>query len=102
MLLDDFIRTLSPEEIAKLRGAELSPRRKEVLELFVGYRDKILPPTEQLTKELDLTQTNLYRQTSALLQDCYQVLSENELDALRLLHESFSISTFLMKWDGLR
>ena len=74
MLLDDFIRTLSPEEIAKLRSADLSPRRKEVLKIFIAYRDKELPATEQLTKELDLTRTNLYRQASALLQDCYQVV----------------------------
>lgn len=101
MLLDDLIRTLSPEEVTLLRDADLSPRRKAVLEAFIECRDKELPPTEQLTKELDLTRTNLYRQTSALLQDCYRILSENELEVLRLLARKFLHKHFLDEVERL-
>jgi hypothetical protein len=99
LLLDDFIRTLSAEEVEQLRGAALSPRRKQVLETFLEYRSTPLPPTDHLITRSGLTRTNFYRQASALLQDCYRVLAENETEVLRLLATKFLYKHFIDEFE---
>src|SRR5579872_3406953 len=78
MLLANIIRTLSTEEIARVRKeSRLSKRSMKLFDLIV--HSPVSPPkSTELCKKLKITPENLYRIYSEMVSECLRVLAPKE------------------------
>jgi hypothetical protein len=78
MLLANLLRTLSPEELRKVRADFRLPERSRLL--FEGIVTSLSsPPTVvDLTKAFQITKANFYSMCSDIVDECVRILVSNE------------------------
>lgn len=67
-----YLRTTTGEEIARLRGMDLSPRESQVLELLLGLREAPEPTKEQATDLLKMSGVMFDKTCSVLLRKTFE------------------------------
>jgi ABC-type molybdate transport system substrate-binding protein len=66
--------TLDESELNLIQSKRLIGKEKEVFDYILHYSKTELPPTEQLLKELSITDSHFYKIHSVLIRKCYEWL----------------------------
>ncbi len=78
MLLAKLLRTLSEEEIVKIRKDFRLPERSQLLFERIAVSANAPPESETLAKAFRISQENLYRLSSEVVDECVRILAPRE------------------------
>lgn len=105
--LHRFIRSLSHEELLKVRAMPLAGREREVMEYMLAHAEKALPGNTGITSSLGMTPAHFYKLSTVLLNKCYALFSPEEFGIFTFLnrkgldelnhHEIFKTEKKLLK-----
>ena len=94
MLLEQLLRSLSADELAKLRKELVLPARSQkIFEYF--QNESPAPTTRELCGEFGLTKSNLYRLCSEITNECVSILAiSGEFPKLEFFKKKFLVKQF--------
>jgi hypothetical protein len=72
--LHRLINTCNPLEFQAIEALPLRGKEKQLFDFTLKYRNSELPDNTEITKELDLSDTHLYKINSVLIRKCFDVL----------------------------
>jgi hypothetical protein len=96
MLLANLLRTLSEDEMKKIREGFRLPERSRLIFERIAITPSSLPDSAKLAKAIQISKENLYRLCSQIVDECVRILApKEEFSTLKFYRNKYLYRAFI-------